>query len=439
MRISVFGLGYVGCTTAAHLAELGHRVIGVDVNPDKAALVNAGRAPIVEPGLEPILAEQTARERLTATTECAPAIRDSELSFLCVGTPSADSGQPDLGHVLRVAEEVGAALAAERRTGHVVVLRSTVAPGTTERHLIPALERASGLRAGHDLLVAYQPEFLRQGSAVADVRNPPKIVVGATDPEVARRVADVYRPGPQTLVHLTSYGVAEAVKYVDNAFHAMKVAFANEIGLLCRGMGVESQQVTDIFLQDRKLNISPAYLRPGFAFGGSCLPKDLRALLSFARQAHLDVPVLEAILDSNAKLVERAVTLIDRLGSRRVGVLGLSFKSGTDDLRESPVVELVERLVGKGFELSIHDARVNLSRLTGANLAYITRSLPHLQRLLRDDVESVLAASDTIVVGHHDVAYRDILEQRANGHVIVDLPRIFAAAPASIANYRALV
>ncbi len=421
MRVSVFGLGYVGCVSAACLASLGHEVIGVDVNPVKVDLVNGGRAPVVEEGIGELVAEVVGSGALRATTDAREAIAGSDVSLVCVGTPSEANGSLCTTYLERVTEEIGAALA-ERGGRHTVVYRSTMLPGTCLNLLVPLLEKHVGGTVGVDVGVAVNPEFLREGTSVRDFFDPPKTVVGELDAESGDVVESLYDglPGPVFRVPVPT---AEAIKYADNAFHGLKIGFANELGAVCQALGVDSHQVMDVFLADRKLNISPAYLRPGFAFGGSCLPKDLRSLVHAARRADVSVPILSHVLVSNADHLQRAVELVERTGKRRVGLFGLSFKPGTDDLRESPLVELAERLFGKGYDLRIHDANVNLSRLLGANREYIENRLPHLAQLLADTVDEVLDHAEVCLVGTRDPAVLAALPH-GGGPLIIDLVRL---------------
>ncbi|WP_189954059.1 nucleotide sugar dehydrogenase [Streptomyces roseolus] len=421
MRVSVFGLGYVGCVSAACLASLGHEVIGVDVNPVKVDLVNGGRAPVVEEGIGELVAEVVASGALRATTDAREAIAGSDVSLVCVGTPSEANGSLCTTYLERVTEEIGEALA-ERGGRHTVVYRSTMLPGTCLNLLVPLLEKRVGGTVGVDVGVAVNPEFLREGTSVRDFFDPPKTVVGELDADSGDVVESLYDglPGPVFRVPVPT---AEAIKYADNAFHGLKIGFANELGAVCQALGVDSHQVMDVFLADRKLNISPAYLRPGFAFGGSCLPKDLRSLVHAARRADVSVPILSHVLVSNADHLQRAVELVERTGKRRVGLFGLSFKPGTDDLRESPLVELAERLFGKGYDLRIHDANVNLSRLLGANREYIENRLPHLAQLLADTVDEVLDHAEVCLVGTRDPAVLAALPH-GDGPLIIDLVRL---------------
>jgi GDP-mannose 6-dehydrogenase len=423
--LSVFGLGYVGCVSAACFAKQGHAVIGVDVNPGKVGMVNAGSATIIEAGIGELVGETVAAGRLRATTDTAEAVRGSSVSLICVGTPSRPNGSIELSYVQRVCADIGRALR-DKTERHTVVVRSTVLPGTTDCVVIPALETASGKRAGRDFGVCMNPEFLREGTSIQDFFNPPYTLIGTADPEAGEAVAALYA-GVDAPVRVVGTRVAEMIKYACNCFHGLKVSFANEIGNVCKALGVDSHEVMRLFSEDTKLNISPAYLRPGFAFGGSCLPKDLRAVTYRARQADVDTPVLRAVLESNARQIDRAYELVLAGGSRRVGVLGLAFKAGTDDLRESPVVALVERLIGKGMQLAIYDADVRRANVVGANREYIEREIPHIWSLMRGSVRDVLDASDVVVIGNGAKEFRDVEEQVRPGQRVVDLVRAFGA------------
>ncbi|QNP68135.1 nucleotide sugar dehydrogenase [Streptomyces roseirectus] len=418
MRVSVFGLGYVGCVSAACLAGMGHEVVGVDVSQVKVDLVNAGRAPVVEERIGELVAEGVRGGRLRATRDVREAIAASEVSLVCVGTPSEPNGSLCTTYLERVTEQIGAALA-ERGGRHTVVFRSTMLPGTCLNLLVPLLEKHV---SGVDVGVAVNPEFLREGTSVRDFFDPPKTVIGELDAASGDVVAKLYEGLPGDVFRVP-VPTAEAIKYADNAFHGLKIGFANEFGAVCRALGVDSHQVMDVFLADRKLNISPAYLRPGFAFGGSCLPKDLRSLVHAAHRADVSVPILAHVLPSNADHLQRAVELVERTGKRRVGLFGLSFKPGTDDLRESPLVELAEKLFGKGYDLRIHDANVSLSRLLGANREYIETRLPHLAQLLADSVEEVLDHAEVVLVGTRDPAVLAALPH-GESPVLVDLVRL---------------
>jgi GDP-mannose 6-dehydrogenase len=394
--ISIFGLGYVGSVSAACFANLGHNVIGVDVSPTKVEALASGRSPIVEARVSELLEDGHKTGRIRATTEASVAVRESDVSFVCVGTPSQRSGKLDLGYVERVVREIGAALK-QKKSHHVIVLRSTVLPGTTESLVIPALEDSSGLRAGKDFTVCYNPEFMREGCAVADFHQPPYTILGAQNPEHLAPLRELYKsvPGP---VFETSIPVAEMVKYVSNAFHAVKVTFANEIGTLCQQLGVDTNTVTKIYTSDTKLNISPAYLSPGFAFGGSCLPKDLRALSYKAKELDIGLPMLESALRSNAVHVDRAIEAVLRTNQRKIAFLGLSFKSGTDDLRESPQVQMIKRLLGEGCHVKIWDQDVSLGRLAGSNRQYIEEVIPHIGSLLSSEFEDVVNSGEVVII-----------------------------------------
>jgi GDP-mannose 6-dehydrogenase len=419
VKVAVFGLGYVGSVTAAALARDGHEVVGVDPAAPKVESIRAGRAPVLEPGLDELTARMLREGRLRATDDPADALADAELSLLCVGTPSRRDGSLDLRYVRQVAEQIGSklSLAAD---GHVVVVRSTVLPGSTREHVIPVVEQAAGRRVGEGWDVAVNPEFLREGVSLEDYDRPSRILVGERAPGVGQRVLGLYEriTADRFVVPLE---VAEAVKYTDNAFHALKIAFANEAARVWAARGADPARVMEIFASDRKLNASPAYLRPGFAFGGSCLPKDLRALTSAAREANVRIPVLDAVLSSNELEVLRGLEAVMATGKRRVALLGLAFKSGTDDLRESPLLELAERLLGKGFELRIHDPAVQLSKLHGSNRAFLEERLPHISRLLCERLESALADAEVVVIGHGTAAYRRDDEWQGQGKIVVRL------------------
>jgi GDP-mannose 6-dehydrogenase len=421
--VSVFGLGYVGCVSAACLAREGHTVVGVDVSRSKVDMINAGTATIVEHGIGELVAEMVAAGRLTATTNVADAVARSEISLVCVGTPSQANGGLDLAYVRRVASEIGAALR-DKSGWHVVVIRSTVLPGTTAEVVVPILEEASGKKAGRDFGVSMNPEFLREGTSIKDFDDPPFTVIGAEDERTAKTVASLYA-GLKAPVRVVQLAVAEMVKYACNSFHGLKVAFGNEIGSICKALRVDSHEVMRIFCEDTKLNIAPTYLRPGFAFGGSCLPKDLRALSYRARQLDIDTPVLAAALSSNEAQIARAYEMVRATGSRRVGVLGLAFKAGTDDLRESPIVTLVERLIGKGMQLAIYDGHVSRANLIGSNREYIEKEIPHIWSLMRGSVQEVVAFGDVVVIGNGTPEFREIQGSLRDGQMVVDLVRAF--------------
>jgi GDP-mannose 6-dehydrogenase len=423
MRLSVFGLGYVGCVSAACFAKEGHDVAGVDVNPTKVEIVNSGRSPIVEAGVGELIGEMVAEGRLRATTDTAAAVADTDLSLVCVGTPSNPNGSLNLAYVKRVCQEIGAALEAKRGR-HVVVIRSTMLPGTIEELVVPTLEVYSGRKAGRDFGVCVNPEFLREGTSLKDFYAPPFTLVGADDEESAMIVRRLYG-GIDAPVFVTSTKSAEMVKYACNCFHALKVSFANEIGNVCKALGIDSHEVMEVFCRDTKLNLSPYYLRPGFAFGGSCLPKDLRAVVYKAKETDVDVPLLSSILASNRRQIEHAVEMVLRTGKKRVGVLGFSFKAGTDDLRESPMVALIETLIGKGIQLSIYDRDVSLARLFGANKEYIEREIPHISQLMRGELSEVVESSDVIVIGNGAEEFRQIESRLRPDQKVIDLVRLF--------------
>jgi GDP-mannose 6-dehydrogenase len=422
LRLSVFGLGYVGCVSAACFASRGHTVLGVDSNPEKEAFIRDGTSPIVEERIGEIIADAVAGGALQVGPDPATTIHTTDLTIVCVGTPSGAGGSLSTEYLERATEQIGRALAT-KQGWHVVVYRSTMVPGTCEKLLIPLLERTSGKTVGKDFGVCLNPEYLREGSSVRDFYDPPKTVVGESDERSGRLVMDLYDglPGPRFRVPIA---VAEMTKYVDNSYHALKVTFANEIGAICGAVGLDSHAVVDIFLADTKLNVSPAYLRPGFSFGGSCLPKDVRALTHTARSLDLDVPLLSNVLLSNEAHLRRALDLITAHGRRRIGLFGLSFKPGTDDLRESPLVELAERLLGKGYDVRIYDPHVALSRLVGANRTYLAERLHHISELLTDDVAAVLEHAEVHVVGSRDPGVIDAIGHLGQDQVIVDLVRL---------------
>ena len=418
MNISIFGLGYVGTVCAGCLAAEGHTVVGVDVNPAKVESLNCGVGPIVEPEVASLIQEGKKLGRLSATMSPAEAIRASDISFVCVGTPSRLNGGLDLVYVTRVCEEIGTALRS-KTSHHLVALRSTMLPGTTDELLIPTLEKHSGKRSGCELTICYNPEFLREGSSVHDFYHPPKIVIGETAPSSGEPLLQLYAKIEAPVIR-TSLRAAEMVKYADNAFHALKVSFANEIGNLCKKTGVDSHEVMKIFCQDTKLNLSPAYLKPGFAFGGSCLPKDLRALTYHAKSYDLETPLLSAILHSNAAQVKLGIQTILNSGKRRIGFLGMAFKPNTDDLRESPLVEVIETLLGKGCAIQIYDRQVLMSRLIGANKRFIDEHIPHLSVLLVQELDALLVQSEVIVVGYQSPEFGAALQRLRPDQMVID-------------------
>jgi GDP-mannose 6-dehydrogenase len=422
VKIGVFGLGYVGSVSAGCLAALSHEVTGVDVNSTKVDMINAGQSPVIEAGLDDLIADGVAAGRIRAVTDAREAVAACDVSLICVGTPSNGNGNLNLAYVDRVCQEIGEALAVKNGY-HVVIARSTMLPGSTEEHVIPTLESASGRKAGRDFGVSFNPEFLREGTAVYDFYHPPFTLIGQYDGRGAETAAGLYT-GIEAPLRIVPLKVAEMVKYANNAFHGLKVAFANEIGNICKRQGIDSHQVMDIFCMDQKLNLSSYYLKPGFAFGGSCLPKDVRALLYHGHRLDLSLPVLEAILPSNELQIRQGFELIKRTGCKKVGVLGFSFKAGTDDLRESPIVELIETLVGKGYEVRVYDKNISLARLHGANRAYIEREIPHIATLMCDSMEEVLSESEVIVIGNKAPEFRQALQQAHEDQAVIDLVRI---------------
>jgi GDP-mannose 6-dehydrogenase len=421
MRVSVVGLGYVGCVTAACLAERGHDVIGVDVNEEKVAMVNRGESPIVEAGLGELLKKVVGSGRLKATTSIEQAVRGSEIALVCVGTPSRRNGQLDLEAIVRVAQNLGSAVQG-RNDPFSVVLRSTVLPGTVETVVLPNLLAGLGSRGRGRLLVGVNPEFMREGSSLRDFAHPPFTLVGTQDPSLATTLRSLYAGVEAPFIH-TAVRTAEMIKYVSNTFHALKVCFANEIGDLCSALGVDAQEVMRIFLLDRKLSVSESYLKPGFAFGGSCLPKDVRALLYGARGADVLPCLLGSILPSNEAQIRRGVEAVLACHKRRVGVIGLSFKEGTDDLRESPMVTLVEQLIGKGLDVRILDHNVSIARLVGANRRYIEEQIPHIASLMCESLDQVMDHAEVVVIGNSSRESALALAHVRPHHTLVDLTR----------------
>jgi len=432
----VFGLGYVGSVSAACFAEDGHDVVGVDVAPAKVQSLNDGRSPIVEKGLDDLIRQNVSNGRLRATTSTADAIAGSDISLICVGTPSRKNGSLDLTYLERVAEQIGAALK-DKDGYHVVVVRSTVLPGTTHDVVIPALERASGKTYGTGFGVTVNPEFLREGTAIHDFRNPPLTLVGHNYQSDAAPTKALYARVDAPL-EVTTIRTAEMMKYASNTWHALKVTFANEIGNVCKRVGIDSHEVMSIFCKDGKLNLSSYYLKPGFAFGGSCLPKDVRALQYRAKEVDLDMPVIQSILSSNQLQIQHAIDEIVDTGRKRIGLLGFSFKAGTDDLRESPIVILAEALLGKGYSLRIYDRNVSIARLVGANKDYINTQIPHLSSLLTDDIDEVIENSEVIVVGNAAPEFSDALARTRPDQVILDLIRVKTPRDAIRADYRGI-
>jgi GDP-mannose 6-dehydrogenase len=419
MKVSVFGVGYVGTVLAACMAEEGHEIIAVDVSGEKIRAINAGETPISEPGVPARIERAVLAKRLRATTDAGDAIHSTELSFVCVGTPSLHNGNLDLRYVLQACEDIARAIAL-KPAYHMLVIRSTILPGAMRRYVVPMLREISRKEPGVDFGLAYYPEFLREGSAVEDFRTPAVAVIGSLD-ERTGEVLTQLNDGNGAEIHTVDMGTAEAIKYANNSWHALKVSFANEIGQICKASGIDGRKVMAVLCADRKLNISPAYLKPGFAFGGSCLPKDLRALRYHAKTLDVQSFVLDATLAANQHQIDRVIGMVARNGKRRIAILGLTFKPDTDDLRESPLVELVERLIGKGFEVVIYDSDLQLSRLVGSNRRFAMQHLPHLSGLLVADLEDALERSDIVVVGTPHASFRNLLPRLRPDHQILDL------------------
>jgi GDP-mannose 6-dehydrogenase len=435
-RISVFGLGYVGSVTAACFASKGNSVVGVDLNPDKVGQIDAGCSPIVEPGVDELIRAAHTERLLRATTDLASAVLETDISFLCVGTPSLRNGKLDLGHVEPVCREIGEVLKT-KDAFHTVVLRSTILPGTAENIVIPALEKASGKQMGGDFGLCVNPEFMREGTAVSDFLHPSMTIIGAAHPTHAASLRKLYDWAPGRIFE-TSFRSAEMVKYTCNAWHALKVAFANEVGSLAKALNVDAEAVTEIFLADDKLNISPSYLKPGFAFGGSCLPKDVRALNYRAKELDLKLPLFESIMPSNDEHLRRAVDMVLACGKKSIAILGLSFKSTTDDLRESPQVQLVKRLLGEGLTVRIWDSKVSLGRLVGSNREYIEKTIPHIGSLLESDLSQVVSESEVVVICTRGIPRDQLQPHLRADHVVIDLVNLEKTGRPSVEHYQGI-
>jgi GDP-mannose 6-dehydrogenase len=419
MKVAVFGLGYVGCVSAACLAHDGHAVIGLDVNPAKVELVSAGQSPVIEAGLDELIHTTVQAGELQASQDSLAAVVQSDVSVICVGTPSNGNGSLSLKYVENVCRDIGRGLA-QRQGYHVVIVRSTVLPGTVEEKLIPILEECSGKRAGSDFGVCMNPEFLREGTAIEDYYHPSYIIIGQLDARSGDVVQALYQAVDGPVIR-TPIKTAEMYKYVSNGWHAVKIAFANEIGNFCKAHGIDGQEVMDIFTQDTRLNISATYLKPGFAFGGSCLPKDLRALVHRAKERDVESPVLNAVLHENQLQIQRGIELVESTGHKQVGIFGLSFKPGTDDVRESPMVTLAETLVGRGYQVTVFDENVNPERLVGANKSFLERELPHIASLMRPSIKAVVDGSQVLVIANGSPAFREIPQLMRDEQVLIDL------------------
>jgi GDP-mannose 6-dehydrogenase len=420
MKISIFGLGYVGAVSLACLSRDGHEVIGVDIDPGKLALIKAGKTPVVEDGMVDLMAQVALSGRVTVTADAQTAVHSSELSLVCVGTPSAHNGSQDQGAMLGLADEIGMAIRV-KDAPHVVVFRSTLVPGTVEDVLRPIIEASSGKKDGEGFFLCFQPEFLREGSSIRDYDKPPFTVVGANHPYPVERLRALFG-GLPCQFYETSVRSAEMMKYCCNNFHALKITFANETARLCDALGVDAFEVMDLLCRDTQLNISSAYLKPGFAFGGSCLPKDLRATTHLAKLHDVEIPMLAGIMPSNRHHLDVALLKVLATGKRKIGFIGLSFKTGTDDLRESPLVTLAEQLIGKGMQLSIYDPQVHLAQLIGSNRSFVEKHLPHIGQMLRSNIEEVVQASDLLVVGQGGQVVHDALVKHSRSdQVVLDL------------------
>ncbi|MBN1696511.1 MAG: nucleotide sugar dehydrogenase [Spirochaetales bacterium] len=422
MTISIFGLGYVGCVSGACLADLGHTVIGVDINETKVTMINEGKSPIIEEDIDTLIEKVVSSGALSASTNTVSAVEKSDVAIVCVGTPSRKNGSLEFRAVMNVSHQIGEALR-EISKYFVVIVRSTVLPGTVENIVIPALEKSSGKKAGTDFGVCMNPEFLREGTSVYDFYNPPKNVIGEFDSRSGDVVENIYGK-IQVKTFRVPIKIAEMVKYCDNTFHALKIAYANEIGNICKEFEIDSHKVMDIFCSDTKLNIAPTYLKPGFAFGGSCLPKDLRALTYESKLLDLETPVLNSILSSNKRQITKTVNKLLEYKGKVIGFLGLSFKSGTDDLRESPIVEVIETVIGKGLTVKIYDKNVSIARLIGANKQYIEEEIPHISSLMEEKIEDLIRDADVLVIANKSEEFKNVVRKAGKPKVIIDLVRI---------------
>jgi GDP-mannose 6-dehydrogenase len=436
MKIAIFGLGYVGTVSSACLSALGHRVFGTDINPIKVNIINQGKSPIIEESIDELICKAVTSGKLSATMDAEAALKGADAAIICVGTPNENDGSHSIRAVKRTCAFIGKNIK-DMAEYPLILMRSTVIPGTTEAVVIPILEKSSGCQCGEKFGVCFNPEFLREGSSVKDFYNPPFTVIGCKDLHTFDRACRIYQEIDAPIFH-TEIGVAEMVKMISNTFHALKITFANEIGKICKQYKIDSHRVMDLFCQDRKLNISTAYLRPGFAYGGSCLPKDINALIYMARQKNLDIPVIEAIQESNEEQIKAGYSLIAETRKKRIGILGFAFKEGTDDLRYSAQVELVERLIGKGYTLFLFDQNVSLARIHGANRAFIEREIPHISSLMCNSIKEVVEQSEVIVIGNKDRSFGSVIEMIKPNQIIIDLVRIVDENPKLNGQYNGI-
>jgi GDP-mannose 6-dehydrogenase len=418
MNISIFGLGYVGCVSLGCLAKNGHHVIGVDNNETKVQYINKGKSPIIEKDLDILIAQQYKAKKISATRDSASAVKGSDVSFICVGTPNTEQGHLDLSAIFNVAAEIGKGIA-QKKEKHIVIIRSTVLPGTNEK-ICSIISDITKKKPGKDFFVVSNPEFLREGSAIKDYYNPSYTLIGSADDFAIGRMKEIYKDIPAPVI-VSDVKCAEIIKYVNNAFHALKITFANEVGNICSGLGIDSHQVMDIFCKDDKLNISPYYFKPGFAYGGSCLPKDLKALTTIANDLYIESPILNNIDRSNELQKALAIKQIIGFGKRKLGFLGLSFKAGTDDLRNSPIIDVIEVLLGKGFDIRIFDRNVRLSKLFGANKKFIMEKIPFISKFIINDPAEIIRHSDILIVVNNDEEFKDILNKAPRGKIVYDL------------------
>ena len=420
MKISIFGLGYVGCVSLGCLAKNGHHVIGVDTNHAKVDQINSGRATIIEKDVDKIIAEQRMAGRISATSDNMLAVKGSDISIIAVGTPSTDKGHLNLQYIFKVAENIGEALK-HKNTFHIIAIRSTIIPGTCDK-FAEIVEYNSGKKRNEDFALVDNPEFLREGTAVKDYYNPPLTLIGSDNMKAAEKVAKLYRQLPAEII-ITDLKIAEIMKYINNTYHALKISFSNEIGNICSELGIDSHEVMDIFCKDKQLNISPYYFKPGFAYGGSCLPKDLKGLQTLAHDLYIDVPVIDGISKTNDLQIQRAIKLIYKYWDKKLGFLGLSFKAGTDDLRNSPTVSIIETLLDKGCNIVIYDKNINLAKLTGTNKEYIDSRIPHLSNLMVSDPAELINECDIIVINTREPEFFNLVSDIEN-KIIIDFVRI---------------